>query len=49
MTDRLVDWFNTLPTAVFSIDYSIDFSDNFQTRIMPYYLKTKYIQKGELA
>ena len=32
-----------------SIDYSIDFSDNFQTRIMPYYLKTKYIQKGELA
>jgi tonB-dependent heme receptor len=32
-----------------SIDYSIDFSDSFQTRIMPYYLKTKYTQEGEIV
>jgi len=32
-----------------SIDYSIDFSDSFQTHIMPYYLKTKYIQEGEIV
>ena len=32
-----------------SIDYSIDFSDSFQTHIMPYYLKTKYTQEGEIV
>ena len=32
-----------------STDYSIDFSDSFQTRIMPYYLKTKYTQEGEIV
>ena len=35
--------------ADLSIDYSIDFSDSFQTRIMPYYLKTRFLQEGEIV